>query len=79
MRRILHLHWENLFLIFVFGTWLVIAKHKEISADRVSMHIAKKENLTRLQSSFHHLLRVEVYWILFLLGIRPLSIQIGAH
>ena len=43
------------------------------------MHITVKENLTRLQSPLHHLLRVEVDWILFLLGIRPLSIQIGTH
>ena len=70
---------ENFFLVALVSVPLVVSKHKEVLARGVAVQVAVKQDVSRLQSAFHHQLGVVVNWVVLLGSGSPLPIQILAH
>jgi len=79
IRLRLEQQWEEFVLVPVLGLWLVVSEHKGVTPDRVSVHVDVKENFSRLQSAFHHQLRVIVDWVELGRAGDPLPIQVHSH
>ena len=72
-------HGEDLFFVSLLRLSLIIAEHENVAADRVPMEIAEEENVSTLQRSLHHQLRVVIDRVKLARGANPLSIQVLSH
>ena len=75
----LDLHWKDLFFISFNWSGLIVAEHEYVTPDRVSMEVAKEEDVTTFQCPLHHQLCVVVNRVELAGRSNPLAIEVLAH